>query len=245
MGKILNLSDATKDEVPGIRKVLRIINENSGAEKIGVLLVKYNPNVTGGVHYHENRESAYIVLEGQNDEPMLPIIYSIGLDFPFPSASRGPPPFIHSITRGPVSRNNNVTISVSASDEGTGISDRTYIYYSINGGASWDQVLLTGGTWWNSYLGEPLGLYYPILSSIEPETYEGEIPGFPAGTEVLFKVYLEDYAANVDHVDKGNWLWSQTYSYIVPGIGELAEVTKQFNQKTEKASQHGGNLGCR
>ena len=65
MSKIMTLSDATKDELPGVRTVLRIINENSGAEKIGVLMVKYNPNATGGVHYHERRESAYIVLEGR------------------------------------------------------------------------------------------------------------------------------------------------------------------------------------
>jgi mannose-6-phosphate isomerase-like protein (cupin superfamily) len=65
MSKIMNISDVIKDEVPGLRTIHRIINENIGAEKIGVLMVKYNPNVTGGVHYHERRESAYIVLEGK------------------------------------------------------------------------------------------------------------------------------------------------------------------------------------
>ncbi|MFX1298518.1 MAG: hypothetical protein ACFFD2_27130, partial [Promethearchaeota archaeon] len=179
---------------------------------------------------------AYILAEGQNDESLVPIIYSLDMDFALPGVSRGPVPFIHSITRAPVSANQPVTISVSGSDEGTGISNRTYIYYSIDGGASWDKSLLTGGEWCNEYAGVQLDSYFPILSTIQPELYEGEIPSFPAGTQVLFKVYLEDYAANIDHKDKGNWVWSQTYSYIVPRSGALPEFTVEFKKVTETTS---------
>ncbi|MFX0187672.1 MAG: hypothetical protein ACFE8A_08050 [Candidatus Hodarchaeota archaeon] len=179
---------------------------------------------------------AYILAEGQNGEPLLPIIYGIEMDFVLPGQSRGPPPFIHSITRAPVSANQPVKISVGGSDEGTGISNSTYIYYSIDGGASWDTALLKGPAWWSEYVGTLFPGSFPISSTLQEETYEGEIPPFPAGTQVLFKVYLEDYAANVDHVDKGNWVWSQTYSYVVPGSGELPEFTQKFNKIDEKSS---------
>ena len=188
---------------------------------------------------------AYILAEGLNDEPLVPIVYPVDMDFSMPELSRGPAPFIHSITRAHVSANQPVKISVSGSDEGTGISNRTYIYYSIDGGASWESVLLTGGEWWNEYAGVPFKSSeeligrghnrFPIRSTIEPETYEGEIPSFSAGTQVLFKVYLEDYAANINHVDKGNWVWSQTYSYVVPGSGELPEFTVEFKKSTEES----------
>ncbi|MFX0188481.1 MAG: hypothetical protein ACFE8A_12195 [Candidatus Hodarchaeota archaeon] len=180
---------------------------------------------------------AYILAEDQNGEPMLPVVYTVELDFPFPSTTRGPFPFIHSITRSPVSPNQPVTISVNASDEGTGISNRTYLYYSINQGATWDRVDMTGGTWWGSYLGTPLGGYFPIPSTTGEEKFEGEIPASAnkPGREILFKVYIEDYADDVDHEGKGNWIWSQVYSYVVPGAGELPAETKTFQKSTEKA----------
>ena len=64
MSKIFKFKDAKKSETPE-RTVLRFVNEEVGAKKLGAMLVEYAPKVTSpGVHYHEERESAYIVLEG-------------------------------------------------------------------------------------------------------------------------------------------------------------------------------------
>ncbi|MFX1452247.1 MAG: hypothetical protein ACFFCM_15525, partial [Promethearchaeota archaeon] len=187
----------------------------------------------------------FILTEGENEQPFLPLNMVQELEFSFPRQSRGPAPFIHSITRYHVGSNQPVKISVSASDEGTGISNRTYIYYSIDGGSSWDKSLLIGGEWSNKYnfhydeYGRPTGLldgYYPIRSTLQPETYEGEIPGFSPGTSVLFKVYLEDYAGNHEHKKTANWVESQIYSYIVPSAGALPEFTAEFQQITEPSS---------
>lgn len=65
LSKILKIEDGTRDEIPGLRTVLKFIDEKTGAKKIAVMMVIYEPGVkSGGVHYHERRESAYIVLEG-------------------------------------------------------------------------------------------------------------------------------------------------------------------------------------
>jgi mannose-6-phosphate isomerase-like protein (cupin superfamily) len=61
----MNIVDGNKNEVPGLRTVIKFINEDFGAERIGVQVVEYMPGVkSGGVHYHEKRESAYIIIEG-------------------------------------------------------------------------------------------------------------------------------------------------------------------------------------
>ncbi|MFX1393852.1 MAG: hypothetical protein ACFFAH_09785 [Promethearchaeota archaeon] len=187
----------------------------------------------------------YILVDGPDEEPFLPLSMVQELEFSFPHTSRGPAPFIHSIIRSPVSVNHPVSVSVSATDEGTGISNRTYIYYSIDDGISWDKSLLIGGEWSNKYKfhldenGIPVGLlggYYPIRSTLQEETYEGEIPGFPSGTSVLFKVYLEDYAGNYEHEKTANWVESQTYSYIVPSAGEVPKFTAEFKETIEPSS---------
>ena len=64
MSKIFKFKDAKKSETPE-RTVIRFLNEEVGARRLGAMFVEYAPNVTSpGVHYHEERESAYIVLEG-------------------------------------------------------------------------------------------------------------------------------------------------------------------------------------
>jgi hypothetical protein len=96
---------------------------------------------------------------------------------------------------------------------------------------------MTGPPWVGDYLGTPLGGYFPIPTVLGQGTFEGDIPASAnkPGREILFKVYLEDYADDVDHEGKGNWIWSQVYSYIVPGAGALPATTKSFHQSTELA----------
>jgi len=62
--KILEFKDAKKEKTP-VRTVYRFLDRELGAERIGAMLIEYEPDVKlDGVHYHERTESAYIVLEG-------------------------------------------------------------------------------------------------------------------------------------------------------------------------------------
>ena len=169
---------------------------------------------------------AYILVEGLLNDPFLGIVFGTELGFPFPSGGGGTPPFIGSINRSKVSATNDVVVSVNASDlGGTGISNRTYLRYSTDSGNSWDQIHMTGGTWINSYMGADFADYFPIVSADQEETYVGVIPGgnMTAGTDVLWYVYLEDYAGNIEHIKPGNWVVSDNYSFTVPITGELEE----------------------
>ena len=61
----MNIDDGNKNEIPGVSTVIKFINEDFGAEKIGVQVVEYEPGMKSGrVHYHNKRESAYIVIKG-------------------------------------------------------------------------------------------------------------------------------------------------------------------------------------
>lgn len=78
MSRIINIEDGDKNEVPGERTVIKFINENFGAERIGVQIVEYEPGVkSGGVHYHERRESAYVVIEGSAKMSLNGKIYDL------------------------------------------------------------------------------------------------------------------------------------------------------------------------
>ena len=58
-------SDASKTEVSGLRSIYKFIDEKMGAEYFGAQIVEYEPGFsTTDVHYHEKRESAYIITEG-------------------------------------------------------------------------------------------------------------------------------------------------------------------------------------
>jgi len=178
---------------------------------------------------------AYILVDGLLNDPFLGIVFGTELGFPFPSGGGGTPPFIGAINRSKVSANNDVIISVNASDlGGTGISNRTYLYYSTDSGNSWDQVQMTGGTWINNYMGADFEGYFPIVSADQEETYIGVIPGanMSAGTEVLWYIYLEDYAGNIEHIKPGNWVVSENYSFTVPSSGELEEEIFSWTQET-------------
>jgi quercetin dioxygenase-like cupin family protein len=63
--KIIKFSDAPQEKIPGLRTIIRFFGDKKYAKNIGVMLIDFEPNVnSGGVHYHEKRESAYIVIEG-------------------------------------------------------------------------------------------------------------------------------------------------------------------------------------
>ena len=66
MSRVMEKSDASKIEVSGLRTVSKFIDERIGAEYFGVQTVEYDPGfTTTSVHYHEKRESAYIITEGE------------------------------------------------------------------------------------------------------------------------------------------------------------------------------------
>lgn len=65
MPKIFEFKDAPRTKTVGRGTTYRLINEDVGAQRMGVLLVDLEPEMkTTGIHYHKNREAAYIVLQG-------------------------------------------------------------------------------------------------------------------------------------------------------------------------------------
>jgi mannose-6-phosphate isomerase-like protein (cupin superfamily) len=65
MSKIFEFKDSLQTKTEGRGTTYRLINESMGAQRIGVMLIDLEPEVmTKGVHYHRNREAAYIVLQG-------------------------------------------------------------------------------------------------------------------------------------------------------------------------------------
>ncbi|MFW9938720.1 MAG: hypothetical protein ACFFD5_13815 [Candidatus Thorarchaeota archaeon] len=177
---------------------------------------------------------AYILIDDiTHTFPLFGLTVPTPLKFPLPSSGSGTPPNICSINRSIVQANQPVQITINATDSGTGISNNTFVYFSIDGGSSWQNVTMTGGTWVNSYLGNQLPNYFPIPSTEHEETFQAIIPGFSAGTNVDFNVYLEDYAANIDHEGNGNYIVSKKYSYTVPNMGELPEYYQRFEKEED------------
>jgi mannose-6-phosphate isomerase-like protein (cupin superfamily) len=65
MVKIFTVQDASKTVVAGRGTTYRLINETMGAKRMGVMIIELEPNMqASGVHYHEHREAAYLVVEG-------------------------------------------------------------------------------------------------------------------------------------------------------------------------------------
>ncbi len=65
MAKIFEFKDAPTTKIPGMGTTYRLVNEDIGAERTGVMLVELEPGIKStGIHYHKNRESVYIVLQG-------------------------------------------------------------------------------------------------------------------------------------------------------------------------------------
>ena len=179
----------------------------------------------------------YIMVDGLLGEPLWGAQATISLDLPVPTHIVGTPPAFHTITRGQVIAGNDVPITISASDVGTGISNRTYIYYSTDDGENWDRTPLTGPEWFREYNGIDIGAYYPIASSdpFDPQTYTGAIPSTvnQLGNKVSYYVYMEDYAGNWEHEDRGNYVMSDIYTYTVEA-SPLGEDYIDFNYEYEK-----------
>jgi quercetin dioxygenase-like cupin family protein len=65
MAKIIKFNQAPKEEAPGVRTVLRFLDKSVGSKKIGIMMIEFEPKIKQkGIHYHEKRESVYIILEG-------------------------------------------------------------------------------------------------------------------------------------------------------------------------------------
>lgn len=65
LAKFFKVKDAPKTRVDGRGTTYRLINETMGAARMGIMIIELEPNVEStGVHYHEKREAAYIVIHG-------------------------------------------------------------------------------------------------------------------------------------------------------------------------------------
>jgi parallel beta-helix repeat protein len=89
-------------------------------------------------------------------------------------------------------KSEKVIVSVNVTDEGSGVHNVTLLY-STNEGVTWTKVLMNKTT---------------------GNTYEGEIPGLPAGTNVEYKIIAYDKAENFAVEDKAG----QHYVYLVPPV---------------------------
>ncbi len=179
----------------------------------------------------------YVMVDGLVGEPLWGTQATISLDLPVPTQVVGTPPAFHTITRGQITAGNDVPITVLASDEGSGISNRTYIYYSTDNGENWERTPLTGPVWTREYKGIDMGAYYPIATTdpYVPHNFTGIIPSSvnQIGNTVSYYIYMEDYAGNWEHEDPGNFVESEIYTYTV-GASPLDEDFIDFNYVYEK-----------
>jgi mannose-6-phosphate isomerase-like protein (cupin superfamily) len=66
MSKIFKIKDAKSSTLAGVSTMYWLVNSDLGAKKFNAVIYEYQPNFsTMRTHYHENRESAYIVIEGE------------------------------------------------------------------------------------------------------------------------------------------------------------------------------------
>lgn len=66
MSKIFKVKDAKKATNPGVSDMYWLVDKDVGAARMMAVLYEYQPSFsTRRVHYHERRESEYIVLEGE------------------------------------------------------------------------------------------------------------------------------------------------------------------------------------
>ncbi len=65
LSKIFKLEEAEKVEDPGTRTMHWLMNAGLGAEKMRVVVYDFEPNLRfDKVHYHDERESIYVILGG-------------------------------------------------------------------------------------------------------------------------------------------------------------------------------------
>ncbi len=66
MSKIFKVKEARKSKTPGVSDMYWLADKELGATKMTAVLYEFKPKFqTKRVHYHERRESAYIVLQGE------------------------------------------------------------------------------------------------------------------------------------------------------------------------------------
>jgi quercetin dioxygenase-like cupin family protein len=66
MSKIFKVKEARKSTNPSVSDMYWLVDKDLGATKMMTVLYEYQPNFsTKRVHYHERRESTYIILEGE------------------------------------------------------------------------------------------------------------------------------------------------------------------------------------
>jgi quercetin dioxygenase-like cupin family protein len=66
MSKIFKLTEARTVETVGVSKTRWLVDRELGATKMMAVLYEYEPNLEmKKLHYHVNRESAYLILEGE------------------------------------------------------------------------------------------------------------------------------------------------------------------------------------
>ena len=66
MSKIFNLDDAEKVKTNAERTMYWLVSQALGASRMRVVVYEYKPNLSfDRVHYHDERESVYFILEGE------------------------------------------------------------------------------------------------------------------------------------------------------------------------------------
>ena len=66
MSKIFKLDEAEKVENPGERTMYWLVNQTLGASRMRVVVYDFEPNLSfDKVHYHDDRESVYFIMEGE------------------------------------------------------------------------------------------------------------------------------------------------------------------------------------
>lgn len=122
----------------------------------------------------------------KNDDPLLtPVAIEI-----YPSYD-STSPFINTPSQDPpedLQPDQVVTVSVNVTDAESGVRE-VILSYSTDGGATWTNVTMSGAN---------------------GDTYVGQIPGFPAGTNVQYKVVAYDNAGNFAVNDKAGQYWVYT-----------------------------------
>jgi len=77
MVKLFRVKDIP-EEVTKDARLRRVVNEKTGSEKIGVIIVEKPPKQgPAQYHYHTRRESVYIVLEGRAEAKINGKIYPL------------------------------------------------------------------------------------------------------------------------------------------------------------------------
>ena len=139
------------------------------------------------------------------------------------------PPVIGTPSQDPPENNvqpyQKVTVSVDVTDADTGVRpDGVILSYSTDGGGTWNNV---------------------TMSKTTGDTYEGEIPGLPAGTQVEYMIIAYDYANNEAVQDQAgdyyvytvipefqNW---QVIAFVLLSFGMLLVIVKRRRRIAESS----------